>query len=132
MQEFFFLMRCRVIKKVGDRLISRNHMLIPLLKIIGPGRVVARQLEPTVLGSLNENLISCAPMCHLPSQTRRDESESVEGPACFSCDWRAYTLAARFFLKTVLPRSAVMSQEHDPFLTPFSPTQQSCLKKMIA
>ena len=29
--------------------------------------------------------ISYAPMCHLPSQTRRDESESVEGPACFSC-----------------------------------------------
>ena len=35
-----------VIKKGWDRLISRIHMLIPLLKIIGTGRVVAPQLGP--------------------------------------------------------------------------------------
>ena len=50
----------------------------------------------TFLGSLNENQISSAPMCHLLWQTRRDESEKVEGPECSSCGWRACTLAARF------------------------------------
>ena len=37
-----------MIKKGLDRLISRNHMLIPLLKIIRTGRVVARQLGPNI------------------------------------------------------------------------------------
>ena len=39
-----------LIKKGWDRLISQNRMLIPLLKIIGTGRVVARQLSPKHFG----------------------------------------------------------------------------------
>ena len=39
-----------LIKKGCDTLISGNHMLIPLLKIIGTGRVVARQLVPNISG----------------------------------------------------------------------------------
>ena len=35
-----------VIKKGWDKLISSNDMLIPLLKIIATGRVVAGQLGP--------------------------------------------------------------------------------------
>ena len=49
-QQLSFLMPRRVIKKGWDRLISRNHMLIPLLKIIGTGRVVVRQLGPKIFG----------------------------------------------------------------------------------
>ena len=37
-----------VIKKGWDKLISRNRMLIPLLKIVGTGRVIARQLGAKV------------------------------------------------------------------------------------
>ena len=48
MQELLFLMPWGVIKKGLDKLISRNHMLIPLLKIIGTGRVVARQLGANI------------------------------------------------------------------------------------
>ena len=48
--ELPFLMPLGVIKKGWDRLISRNHMLIPLLKIIGTGHVVARQLGPKIFG----------------------------------------------------------------------------------
>ena len=44
--ELFFVMPSGLIKKGWDRLISGNHMLIPLLKIIGTARVVARQLGP--------------------------------------------------------------------------------------
>ena len=39
--ELLFLMPWGVIKKGWDTLISRNHMLIPLLKIMETGRVVA-------------------------------------------------------------------------------------------
>ena len=48
--ELPFLMPSGVIKKGWDSPISRNHMLIPLLKIIGSGRVVARQLGPKNFG----------------------------------------------------------------------------------
>ena len=44
----------RTIKKGSDKLISRTHMLIPLLKIIGTGRVVARQLGPNIFGKLQQ------------------------------------------------------------------------------
>ena len=49
-QELLFWMLSGVIKKGWDRLISRNHMLIPLLKIIRTGRVVARQLGANIFG----------------------------------------------------------------------------------
>ena len=49
-QGLFFLMPWRVIKKGWDKRISRNHMLIPLLQIIGTGRVVARQLGQKIFG----------------------------------------------------------------------------------
>ena len=48
--QVFFLMRWGVIKKGWDRLISRNHMFIPPLKIIGAGPLVARQLGAKVFG----------------------------------------------------------------------------------
>ena len=48
--EISFLMPWGVIKKGWDKLISGNHMLIPLLKIIGTGRDVARQLDPKCFG----------------------------------------------------------------------------------
>ena len=50
-QELLFLMPWAVIKKVWERLISRNHMWIPLLKIIETGRVVARHLGPNGFGN---------------------------------------------------------------------------------
>ena len=50
MQELLFLMPWGVMKKVWDKLTSRNQMLIPLLKIIGTGRVVARQLGLNIFG----------------------------------------------------------------------------------
>ena len=49
--KLLFLMPPGLIKKGWDRLISRNHLLIPLLKIIGTGRVVARQLGPKTFGN---------------------------------------------------------------------------------
>ena len=50
MHELLFLMPWGVIKKGWDKRISRNHMLIPLLKIIGTGRVVARQPGSYIFG----------------------------------------------------------------------------------
>ena len=50
MHELLFLMPWGVIKNSWDRLISRNHMLIPLLKTIGLDPVVARQLGPNIFG----------------------------------------------------------------------------------
>ena len=113
-QELFFLMPWGVIKKGWDRLISRIHMFIPLLKIIGTGRVVARQLGPkTFLGSLNENQISCAPMCHLPSQLIGMSRKASKVQRVSAAARGLIPLPPDSILNSVLPRSAVMSQEHD-------------------
>ena len=45
MHELLFLMPWGWIKKGWDRLISRNHMLITLLKIIGTARALQHQQQ---------------------------------------------------------------------------------------
>ena len=49
-QELLFLMPWWVIRNGQDKLISRNHILIPLLKIIEVELVVAQQLGPNFFG----------------------------------------------------------------------------------
>ena len=106
-----------VIKKGWDKRISRNHMLIPLLKIIGTVGVVARLLGPKTFGKPQRKTKSHAPPCVTSPQRPVGMSRKA---------WKVQRVSAAAtgliplppdsILISILPGSAVMSQEHDSIL----------------
>ena len=117
MQEVLFLMPWGVIKKGWDKLISRNHMLIPLLKIIGTGRVVARQLgqkniwKPQRIPNLMRPNVS-PPLRRLVGMSLKAWKVQRVSAAAGGL----ITLPPDSILNSIFACSAVMSQEHDSIL----------------
>ena len=107
-------MRWGVIKKGWDKRISRNHMLIPLLKIIGTGRVVARQLGPKTFGKPQRKTKSHATPCVTsPCRPVGKGRKAWKAQRVSAAARGLIPLPPDSILNSILPRSAVMSQEHD-------------------
>ena len=110
-----------VLKKGWDRLISRNHMLIPLLKIIRTCRVVAGTLGLKIWeGSAKTK--SHAPPCVTPPSRPVGMSRKAWKVERVSAAARGFIpLPPDSILNSILPRSAIMSQQYDSILDPILP-----------